>query len=41
MGFIGEDPEEIELEPIPLTEPIKEPSPAPVAPEPVKEPTPA
>lgn len=40
MGYIGEDPEEIELEPFPLEEPHREPA-APVAPTPVPEPVPA
>lgn len=40
MGFIGDDPREIELEPLPTTEPLREPSPAPAppAPAPTKEP---
>lgn len=41
-GFIGEEPREIEFEPMPETEPIKEPSPSPSpATTPEKEPVPA
>jgi len=43
MGNIGKVKRKIELEPMPRSEPVKEPAPAaePVAPEPVKEPVPA
>ncbi len=40
MGDIGENPEEWELIPEPITEPVKEPSPI-ITPAPVKEPVPA
>jgi hypothetical protein len=36
MGFIGDDPDEIEFEPLPTTEPVKEPSPAPAEPAPAE-----
>lgn len=32
-GDIGEDPKEVEFEPIPTTEPLREPAPVPVEPE--------
>lgn len=41
MGNIGEPVKHIELEPIPTTEPVREPSPAPATPAPAQEPVPA
>lgn len=44
MGDIGKDPHEIEFEPLPDSEPVREPAaptPAPAPAEPQKEPVPA